>query len=41
MANINSYNPEDIRNECISRFSKDKITREILKVYDLILSKRG
>ncbi|WP_195264036.1 glycosyltransferase [Clostridium sp. 1001275B_160808_H3] len=41
MKNINSYNAEDIRKDCISKFSKEKITNEILEIYDLVLEKRG
>lgn len=41
MENSNSYNAEDIRIDCIEKFSKEKITNEILDIYDLVLDKRG
>lgn len=40
MKNITSYNPKEIRNECIERFSKKKIINEILKVYNDVLIER-
>ncbi|MBS5306417.1 MULTISPECIES: glycosyltransferase [Clostridium] len=41
MENSNFYNAEDIRIDCIEKFSKEKITNEILDIYDLVLDKRG
>ncbi|WP_291653666.1 glycosyltransferase [Clostridium sp.] len=41
MENINFYNAEDIRRDCIVKFSKEKITNEILEIYDIVLDKRG
>jgi len=38
--NINLYNPEKIRRDCIERYSKKKIIKEILNVYSELL-KRG
>ncbi|MBS5938905.1 glycosyltransferase family 4 protein [Clostridium sartagoforme] len=38
--NISSYDKENIRNECVERFSKDKIINEVINVYSNIL-KRG
>ncbi|MGG7058639.1 glycosyltransferase [Clostridium nigeriense] len=40
MNNINLYKPEEIRDECIKRFSKSKITNEILEVYNSLLEGR-
>lgn len=40
MDNIDLYKPEEIRSECIKRFSKSKITNEILEVYDSLLKGR-
>lgn len=40
MNNIDLYKPEEIRNECIKRFSKSKITNEILEVYNSLLEGR-
>lgn len=40
MKNITSYNPKEIRNECIERFSKKKIIDEILNVYNEVLIER-
>ena len=37
MNNIHLYKSEEIRNECIQRFSKSKIINEILEVYDMLL----
>lgn len=41
MENSNSYNAEDIRIDCIEKFSKEKITNEILEIYNLVLDRRG
>ena len=38
--NIDSYKPEEIREECIKRFSKKKIINEILEVYNILLTER-
>jgi L-malate glycosyltransferase len=40
MNNIDLYKPEEIRKECIKRFSKTKITNEILEVYNSLLERR-
>ena len=39
--NINLYDPNKIRSECIEKFSKKKIINEILKVYNEVLNERG
>ena len=39
--NIVLYDANKIRSECITKFSKKKITDEILEVYNSVLSKRG
>lgn len=39
--NINFYKPEEIRNECIEKFSKKKIINEILNVYNDVLIERN
>ena len=36
-----SYNAEDIRIDCIEKFSKEKITNEILEIYNLVLDRRS
>jgi glycosyltransferase involved in cell wall biosynthesis len=41
MENSNSYNAEDIRIDCIEKFSKEKITNEILEIYNLVLDRRS
>ena len=38
--NIDSYNSEYIRNECIEKYSKKKIINEILDVYNELLKER-
>ena len=40
MNNIDLYKSEEIRNECIKRFSKSKIINEILEVYNELLERR-
>lgn len=40
MDNVDLYNKNQIRNECIEKFSKERITNEILAVYELALNKR-
>ncbi|GAA0085053.1 glycosyltransferase [Clostridium sp. CTA-7] len=39
--NIENYNSNKIRNMCIAKFSKEKITNEIIEVYNLVLNERG
>ena len=41
MENSNFYNAEDIRIDCIEKFSKEKITNEILEIYNLVLDRRS
>lgn len=41
MENINSYDSENIRKDCVARFSKKKITNEILNIYNSVLNKKG
>lgn len=41
MENSNSYSAEDIRIDCIEKFSKEKITNEILEIYNLVLDRRS
>lgn len=39
--NIDSYNKEYIRNNCMHRFSKDKITNEIIALYEKVLDQNS
>ncbi|MGL5381361.1 glycosyltransferase [Clostridium sp.] len=38
--NINKYSSDEIRKECEERFCEEKIVKEIVEVYNLVLNKR-
>ena len=38
--NINIYNSEEIRNDCIEKYSKKKIIKDIINEYNNVLERR-